>query len=454
MHDLLAMLQGWFAAAAPWLVTYLVHSTVLLAGAWLLTRFATRLSAHAKETIWRTALFGAFVTASLQIGLDLDPVGGRIDMEITRAPAPLDAAPLEHGGFITPVVEHEVVEVERFEPGVPSEIASAHVAHTTRPKNEDRAAVAWPLVFGTLWFAVAACLVLRIRRARRSLRARIARREPLRTGPLQTLVTRLRATAGLRRHVALSTTTALESPVALGLRRPEICVPTRAVAGLTADQQEAMIAHEMGHIVRADSFWLFAEHLVCALCFFQPLNRLAARKLRETAELLCDDWAVDRTGRPIALAECLTEVAGWMVARRRPVVVPSMAQSESMLGRRVRRLVRSDVAVSRRSARGALFAAAVVLMTVAGAAPSFSAIAQPGAQPGEPSSPTPAHADTLEGALELLGGEIEAADAEVTKLVELIATLGDDAALTAALERVRKRAQSMRERYTALKGAK
>ena len=86
MRELLAVLEGWIATVAPWLVTYLVHSTVLLAGAWILTCVLSHLSTHAKETVWRTALFGAFLTASLQVGLGFDPVGGRIDMEIAQPP--------------------------------------------------------------------------------------------------------------------------------------------------------------------------------------------------------------------------------------------------------------------------------------------------------------------------------------------------------------------------------
>jgi hypothetical protein len=51
--------------------------------------------------------------------------------------------------------------------------------------------------------------------------------------------------------------------------------------------------------------------MACAVFGFQPLNHLARREWQKSAEYLCDAWAVNRTGSRLALARCLTEVAGW-----------------------------------------------------------------------------------------------------------------------------------------------
>ena len=64
-----------------WLLTYAVHSTVLLVLAWLV---ASRVTSHrARETLWKTALFGGFLTATGQSLLSVSPLAGR--MEIGRA---------------------------------------------------------------------------------------------------------------------------------------------------------------------------------------------------------------------------------------------------------------------------------------------------------------------------------------------------------------------------------
>src|ERR1051326_8571783 len=65
-----------------WLLTYAAHSTLLLAGAWLLS---IRLRSHAvRETLWKTALFGAFLTATAQVVLGVTPLPGRV---VLAAPA-------------------------------------------------------------------------------------------------------------------------------------------------------------------------------------------------------------------------------------------------------------------------------------------------------------------------------------------------------------------------------
>src|ERR1051326_2297845 len=65
-----------------WLLTYAAHSTLLLVGAWLLS---IRLRSHAvRETLWKTALFGAFLTATAQVVLGVTPLLGRV---VLGAPA-------------------------------------------------------------------------------------------------------------------------------------------------------------------------------------------------------------------------------------------------------------------------------------------------------------------------------------------------------------------------------
>ena len=71
-----------------WLLTYLVHSTLLL-GAAGLARLALRERRLAfQEAVLRAALVGGFVTASLQIGLELRPLGGSLAVPESAPPSP------------------------------------------------------------------------------------------------------------------------------------------------------------------------------------------------------------------------------------------------------------------------------------------------------------------------------------------------------------------------------
>ena len=71
----------------PFLLTWLVHGTLLLAGTWVATRLWRRMPLTLQEALWRAALVGGFITAGVQFALDWQPVGGRV----TVLPAPEQA---------------------------------------------------------------------------------------------------------------------------------------------------------------------------------------------------------------------------------------------------------------------------------------------------------------------------------------------------------------------------
>jgi len=92
--------------AAAWLLTYTLHSTVLLGAAWVGLRIAGRGSLRVRDAVWKLALVGGLVTSGLQLGLGLEPFGGRLVLRAAppaaaheREPSPppreprLDAAP-------------------------------------------------------------------------------------------------------------------------------------------------------------------------------------------------------------------------------------------------------------------------------------------------------------------------------------------------------------------------
>jgi hypothetical protein len=185
--------------------------------------------------------------------------------------------------------------------------------------------------------------------------------------------------------VRLTCSSRIPVPLALGWSRREICVPPRALAALSPEQQEGMLAHELAHLVRRDPVWLVATHLVTCVAFFQPLNWLARRRLRELSELLADEWAVGRTGRPLSLAGCLAEVAGWAFGGHRRLPAAAMADRPSNLARRITRLLDGQAGPGR--VRRAALAAGLGLSLVAVLA------AAPVVRSGEPEEEAEAKAE-------------------------------------------------------------
>ena len=305
-----------------WLLSYAAHSTLLLGAAWLLS---TRTRSHlVREALWKTALFGAFFTATAQTALGVRPLAGRV--VVAPAAAAVTQLPSPKTKEFAPATD-DLTRPDASAPSANSANSASPASFSLSPAN------LIVLLWGTLAAALVAVYLLR----RALLTRRIAHRRPVMTHPLAELLRTLSAEAGILRPIRLTASPSLASPIALG--SSEIAVPEAALTELDPDQQRGMLAHELAHLERRDPAWLVLAALAERIGFFQPLNRLARRRIQESAEYLCDEWAVRRTGSGVFLAKCLAKVAEWMDSSPRAVPVAGMAEERSHLVARVRRLL-------------------------------------------------------------------------------------------------------------------
>ncbi len=362
-------------AMAAWLLTYAVHSTLLLGIGFVVLR-RTR-SAATRDLFWKVAAFGAVLSASVQSAIargdQVEPFGGRWEISsppvAERSPAPIvlvseDASALSGAasraqgaaGVATVLEPTTVQQAERTPPNQAGSIADASPLRIPRPSWQLLLVVIWGI--GTAWSVF--FLARRYARARR----RFARRHDAIDPELRRSVEELCSRIGLRRRVRVTRCAAVHSPVALG--RTEICLPEALLRVLPAPQRTSMLAHELAHLDRNDPMWLAAFGWLEAVLFFQPLNRVARRGFQEAAEQLCDQYALVHTDSPIALAQCLAEVARWLRGESEPLPYPTMGESSSPLVDRVRRVlsgVREPLSTTMRarwSAYGGVLAFAVM----------------------------------------------------------------------------------------------
>jgi TonB family protein len=80
-------------------------------------------------------------------------------------------------------------------------------------------------------------------------------------------------------------------PMTWGVRRPRIMLPTAAIAW-PAERLRAVLAHELGHVARADWPVHLVAQLACAAYWFHPLFWAAERALGRETELAADDEAL------------------------------------------------------------------------------------------------------------------------------------------------------------------
>jgi beta-lactamase regulating signal transducer with metallopeptidase domain len=372
------------AQAAAWLLTYALHSTLFLGLAWLAARRLRRMPA-VEEAVWRFALVAGLVTASLQLASGREPLAGRWNLASQEAPA-VSAA------VATPALPRAEAAPRELPRTTQRSAALVTGTEGTEPFRLSIPA-SLPLWVAGLWAAGALLFSGRWLAARVQLHRRLRARPVVVEATMVDLLDGLQERAGLVERVRLTCSSRLPVPVALGVNRPEICVPPRALASLTPEQQEGMLAHELAHLVRRDPFWLGFGQLMTSLFFFQPLGWIAARRLREISEMRCDEWAVGRTGRPLSLARCLAEVAGWSFQPLGSFPAPSMADRPSHLAQRIRRLL-DDARSPERRVHPVWLAAGMAALLIVGvaAAPGVAAAVAGEKAPAAESAPVPAQA--------------------------------------------------------------
>src|SRR5581483_9185864 len=82
-----------------------------------------------------------------------------------------------------------------------------------------------------------------------------------------------------RARVLISTWTG--GPSVVGWLRPVILLPAAAIAGLSSDQLEAVLAHELAHIRRHDYLVNWLQIAVETLLFYHPAVWWISSRIRE-----------------------------------------------------------------------------------------------------------------------------------------------------------------------------
>lgn len=330
-----------------WLITYFIHSSLLIVAALLIERLRIAGDLAAREFVWRVALFGGLATASLQIALSAGlPHAATPAIVAAAAPAGAasgaDAAPTaDDGAAMTRVVDsdgatgihlHETVP----DPAAPgAETSPAAAAEATGPNT-----IALPTLkpfhwLGTAWLALAAALAFALATQWWLLRRRSLRLPTLSDRRLAAELAAIAERAGIA-VPRLARSAAIDSPEALPAAT--ICLPEWTLGRLDRRQQRALLAHEVAHLARGDLGWRLAAAAVRRALFVQPLNRIASARLDALAELACDRWAAEAGADPRALAECLV-ACGEHLTSRRSVLAAAMAGRGSPLLLRVQSLL-------------------------------------------------------------------------------------------------------------------
>ena len=162
----------------------------------------------------------------------------------------------------------------------------------------------------------------------------------------------------VKRAVQLAESAMVQVPTVIGWLRPIILLPASTLTGLTSEQLEALLAHELAHIRRYDYLFNIIQTIVETLGFYHPAVWWVSHKIRIERENCCDDLAVSISGDRIRYARALTsmeEIRG----RRGELAV---AASGGNLFGRIHRLIDKE---STESSRTSWIPSAITILLIA-----------------------------------------------------------------------------------------
>lgn len=219
-------------------------------------------------------------------------------------------------------------------------------------------------IFGVL--AMIARLAIGLRGGERLRRAA----ELVADADLLAMVRHQAARVGMKIAPAVALYEKITVPIVVGVLQPMIVLPAALISGLTPDQLQALILHELAHIRRHDTLVNLLQRMIESLLFFHPAVWLVSRQVSRERELAADDLVLAAGWSGPRYADALVRMAELSSARRTAthgaLVLAASGTRNSELRRRVLRLLQPADAARVRLTR-------IGLMTTVLVAPSLLA---------------------------------------------------------------------------------
>lgn len=113
---------------------------------------------------------------------------------------------------------------------------------------------------------------------------------------------------GIQRVVELYESILVQTPLTIGYLKPIVLMPIGLMAGLSTQQVEVILIHELEHIRRHDYLINFIQSLGETILFFNPFVWILSAWIREERENCCDDAVLREGYDPKLYATTLVEL--------------------------------------------------------------------------------------------------------------------------------------------------
>jgi bla regulator protein blaR1 len=268
-------------------VAHLVESTLFAGAAALLTLTLSRASARARHAIWLAASVKFVVPFAL-----LAAAGTAVGASTTALRTPEVSGAVRWLG--------ESLSFLRLET-----TASSTIGLTVELGGR------WTWALALLWITGAAIVGTWRWRQRRALRRVSHAAAPLAAGREVEALCRASERFGPRRRLEVRQLSSHMEPGILGVFRPLLLWPTGLSERLDDDELDAIMAHEVCHVVRSDNLGASIQMIVETLFWFHPVVWWVGTKLVAERERACDEEVVRMGTDKERYAESILKVCGF-----------------------------------------------------------------------------------------------------------------------------------------------
>jgi beta-lactamase regulating signal transducer with metallopeptidase domain len=195
------------------------------------------------------------------------------------------------------------------------------------------------------YFAGVLVMLARLLLALRGGRGLRRQSNPVTEPALRATIARAAAALHLRVLPAVAWCERVAVPTVVGLLKPTILLPLSLSSGLTPDQIEMLLLHELAHLRRHDHWVNLAQWIVETAMFFHPAVWWVSRRIRAERELACDDRVLATGVAEASYADSLlrmAELSRLAIASDNPNVALALGSHGtrfSGFGQRVLRLI-------------------------------------------------------------------------------------------------------------------
>lgn len=152
------------------------------------------------------------------------------------------------------------------------------------------------------------------------------------------LVKKLSGSLNINRVVTMAEA-GISSPMVVGFMKPMVLFPVGLLSGLSMEQVETILVHELSHVRRQDYIINLVQSIIETIFFFNPFVLLISSLIRDERENCCDDMVIAKGVSPISYVRTLAQLEA---SRSSSSLALGISGNQNQLLNRIKRIMENS----------------------------------------------------------------------------------------------------------------